>query len=44
MEEEILKEIEKVLNKKEKILLKLFSKTFIKIFHVSRINLINKMI
>ena len=33
MEKEILKEIEKGLSKREKILLKIFAKTFIKIYN-----------
>ena len=38
MENEIIKE----LNWKEKIIVKLFTKTFIKVYNVTRINIINK--
>lgn len=43
MEEEILKEIEKGLNKREKILLKIFAKTFLKVFHMGRIETFNNL-
>lgn len=44
MENEIIKEIEKGLNKREKILLKIFTKTFMKVYNIARINIINYLI
>lgn len=43
MEKEILKEIEKGLSKREKILLKIFAKTLIKVFHMGRIECFNSL-
>lgn len=43
MEEEMLKEIGKGLNVREKILLKIFAKTFIKVFHMGRIETFNNL-
>ena len=43
MEKEMLKEIGKGLNKRERILLKIFAKTFIKVFHMGRIETINNL-
>jgi len=44
MEEIIFNEITKGLNRKEKIIIKLFTKTFIKVYHNVRIYLINSFI
>lgn len=43
MEKEMLKEIGKGLNKRERILLKIFAKTFIKVFHMGRIECFNSL-
>lgn len=43
MEKEMLKEIGKGLNKRERILLKIFAKTFIKVFHMGRIETFNNL-
>lgn len=44
MEKEILKEICKDLNWKERILARVFRKQFIKAYHRTRINIFNKII
>lgn len=44
MEKEILEEIEKGLNRKEKVILRMFDKIFIKVYNNVRIEIINKMI
>nr|DAR36282.1 MAG TPA: hypothetical protein [Caudoviricetes sp.] len=44
MENDIVKEIRKDLNWKEKIIVKIFTKTFIKVSNISRIKTINYMI
>lgn len=44
MEKEILKEICKDLNKKERIIVKLFKKTFIKVYHKARIKVFNLIV
>lgn len=44
MKNEVLKEIKKDLNFKERIIVKLFSKTFYKIFNMSRILILNKFL
>lgn len=41
--EEILKEIEKECNFKERILIKLFTKTFFKVYNLARIKIINNL-
>lgn len=44
MEKEMLKEIGKGLNKRERILLKIFAKTFIKIYNKGRVETVNRLI
>lgn len=45
MEEEIVREIIKECkNWKERLLVKLFAKMFIKVYHISRVNTINNII
>lgn len=44
MEKEILKEIKKDLNFKEKIIVHINKKTFIKVFNKTRLDIINKVI
>lgn len=44
MEKDIVREICKDLNWKEKTIVKLFRKTFVKIHHKIRINIFNKLI
>ena len=44
MENVLLNEITKELNWKEKIIIKIFEKTFIKIYNIVRINIINNFI
>lgn len=44
MEKEILEEIEKDLNFKERIIVHINKKTFIKVFNLARIDTINKLI
>lgn len=43
-ETEIVEELKKELTKKERIILKLHKKLFVKIYNISRINSINKLI
>ncbi len=43
MEENIVKEIEKECNFKERILLRLFTKTFVKVYNVGKINYFKKI-
>lgn len=43
MEKEVLEEIRKECSFKERILLKLFTKTFIKVYNVARIKIANNM-
>lgn len=44
MEKEILEEIEKECNFKERILLKVFTKTFMKVYNIARIKMFNSLI
>ncbi|HJJ05815.1 MAG TPA: hypothetical protein OIM45_08300 [Clostridiaceae bacterium] len=44
MEEDIVKEIEKECNFKERILLRLFTKTFVKMYNIARIKMFNSLI
>ncbi len=44
MEEDIVKEIEKECNFKERILLKIFTKTFMKVYNIARIKTFNSLI
>ena len=44
MKDVVLNEVKKELNWKERIIVKLFTKTFTKIYNICRINTINKMI
>ena len=44
MEEDIVKEIEKECNFKERILLKIFTKTFMKVYNIARIKMFNSLI
>lgn len=44
MEKEILEEIEKECNFKERILLKVFTKTFMKIYNIGKINYFRKIV
>jgi len=44
MEENIVKEIEKECNFKERILLKVFTKTFMKVYNIARIKMFNSLI
>ena len=44
MKDVVLKEIMKELDWKEKIIVRVFTKTFTKAYNVCRINIINKMI
>lgn len=44
MEEDIVKEIEKECNFKERILLKVFTKTFMKVYNITRIKMFNSLI
>ena len=44
MEEDIVKEIEKECNFKERILLKAFTKTFMKVYNIARIKMFNSLI
>lgn len=41
---EEVKEVLKELNWKEKIIVKIFSKIFIKVYNISRIKIVNKML
>lgn len=43
MEKEILEEMKKECNLKERILLKLFGKTFVKVYHIGRIDCFNSL-
>ena len=40
----VLDEIKKDLNWKERIILTIFAKTYIKIYHITRINIINNIL
>ncbi len=40
----VLKELKKELNWKEKIIVRIFSKTFTKVYNICRINIVNKII
>lgn len=42
--EEVVEEIKKECNLKERILLKLFAKTFVKVYNISRIKAINNIL
>lgn len=44
MEKEILEEIEKECNFKERILLKVFTKTFVKVYNIARLKVINNLL
>lgn len=44
MEEDIVKEIEKECNFKERILLRLFTKTFVKVYNIARLKVINNLL
>jgi len=44
MKELVLKEISKELNWKEKIILKIFTKTIIKVYNITRINTLNRIL
>lgn len=44
MEKEILEEIEKECNFKERILLKAFTKTFMKVYNIARLKVINNLL
>lgn len=44
MENDVVREIRKNLNWKEKVIVKIFTKTFIKVSNISRIKTINYMI
>jgi hypothetical protein len=44
MEEIIFSKITKGLNRREKIIIKVFTKTFVKVYHNTRIYLINSFI
>lgn len=44
MEENIVEEIKKECNFREKILLKLFWKTFVKVYNIGKINYFNKIV
>ena len=44
MEKEILEEIEKECNFKERILLKVFTNTFVKVYNIARIKMFNSLI
>lgn len=44
MENDVVKEIRKNLNWKEKVIVKIFTKTFINVSNISRIKTINYMI
>lgn len=44
MKKEILEEIEKECNFKERILLKVFTKTFMKIYNIGKINYFRKIV
>ncbi len=44
MDNEILKELSKELNWKEKMIVRIFSKTFYKVYHICRIHIVNKII
>ena len=44
MKDVVLNELKKELNRKERIIIKLFTKTFTKVYNICRINIINKMI
>lgn len=44
MKDEALNEVSKKLNWKEKVILKIFSKTFQKVYNIARINTFNKVI
>lgn len=44
MEKEILEEIEKECNLKERILLKVFTKTFVKVYNIARLKVINNLL
>lgn len=44
MEKEILEEMKKECNLKERILLKLFGKTFVKIYNIVRLKIINNLL
>lgn len=44
MNDVLMNEVKKELNWKEKIIIKVFTKTFIKVYNVARINIVNNML
>lgn len=44
MEKEIVEEIKKECNFRERILLKMFGKIFVKVYHIGRIKMFNSLI
>ena len=44
MENVVLNEVKKELNWKERIIVKLFTKTFAKVYNIARIKIVNKLI
>lgn len=44
MNDVVMKEVEKELNWKEKIIVKVFTKTFIKVYNITRINIVNNIL
>ena len=44
MKDAVLNEVKKELNWKERIVLKLFTKTFVKVYNIARIKIVNKLI
>ncbi len=44
MKDVVLNELKKELNWKERIIVKLFTKTFAKVYNIARIKIVNKLI
>ena len=44
MKDVVLNEVKKELNLKERIVVRIFSKTFMKVYNISRIKIVNKML
>lgn len=44
MEENIVEEIKKECNLKERILLKVFAKTFVKVYNITRLKILNSLL
>ena len=44
MKDVVLDEVKKELNWRERIVVKLFTKTFVKVYNITRIKIVNKLI